>query len=660
MMRLKVSIISILLLLITASAFACGIGPCLPKEYLLYRVYEYHPLRFNHLAIEPLDDAILNTKEGKEYMALAKLNEVSREEINSRWYYPSKDCPVLSSLKDIIVQSTNYKGTLLKDRYALQAARAMFSLGKFQEMRDWWSKTSKSIPEGVVKENIKGYVAGALFRTGEEEKALEYYAKIEDLESIIYCMKKMGTYDGDFSVLEYAATHCPDNRYLLGIMQRYFKKVEVYSEFHIENGNVERCYQICMKAANNPLCKNPDKWLYTAAFLKNLMGQPYVASNILARAEKLKSDDLLAESKRYLRILLDAQISTYNKSYEHKLLGELQWMDKQVKNHLCEPVAEETLWGWTLKNNYSYFYWNDMLKKIVLGTVVPRMIEAGKTPLALLLANYADNRMLELTESYLYPSKQRDTTGQYITISDIRNSSEFNMFDYSNSYFKLMDSIDVYWLKEYKKLSEYPVSSLEKFLCKRSYLGKDYLNELIGTRYLRNMNYEDAVKYLSGVSRHYQQKTNVSKYLNRNPFAYDKELLAESTTTAKLDFAQQMLKYQRLALNGSDDEKGEAMVMMGIGIRSSFDYCWALTQYHDFYDYSWRENPQTDAARTASSSFIKQGLAIIKDPEIAAECNLKLYRYRTIAKYYADTKIGEEVLAKCDNLRDYVAEKVIK
>ena len=28
------------------------------------------------------------------------------------------------------------------------------------------------------------------------------------------------------------------------------------------------------------------------------------------------------------------------------------------------------------------------------------------------------------------------------------------MFDYSNSYFKLMDSIDVYWLKEYKKLSE--------------------------------------------------------------------------------------------------------------------------------------------------------------------------------------------------------------
>ena len=117
-----------------------------------------------------------------------------------------------------------------------------------------------------------------------------------------------------------------------------------------------------MKAANNPLCKNPDKWLYTAAVMKNLMGQPYVASNILARAEKLKSDDLLAESKRYLRILLDAQIFTYNKAYEHKLLGELQWLDKQVKSHMCDSVADETLWGWTLKNNYSYFYWNDMLK----------------------------------------------------------------------------------------------------------------------------------------------------------------------------------------------------------------------------------------------------------------------------------------------------------
>jgi hypothetical protein len=295
-----------------------------------------------------------------------------------------------------------------------------------------------------------------------------------------------------------------------------------------------------------------------------------------------------------------------------------------------------------------------MLKKIVLGTVVPRMIEAGKTPLALLLANYADNRMLELTESYLYLSKQSDTTSHYVTISNIRNGKKFNMFDYSNSYFKLMDSVDVFWLKQYKKLIESPVSPLEKFLYKRAYLSNDYLNDIIGTRYLRNMDYDNAVKYLSGISNKYQQTTNVAIYLDRNPFDYDRKQLANSTNTAKLDFARKMIEYKRMAQNGSDDEKGKALVMMGIGIRSSFDYCWALTQYHDYYEDSWRTNTHTIAARIISSSMIDQGLEIIKDPEIAAECYLKLYRYKTIAKYCADTKIGMQVLAKCDKLRDYI------
>ena len=155
------------------------------------------------------------------------------------------------------------------------------------------------------------------------------------------------------------------------------------------------------------------------------------------------------------------------------------------------------------------------------------------------------------------------------------------------------------------------------------------------------------------ISNKYQQTTNVAIYLDRNPFDYDRKQLSDSTNTAKLDFARKMIEYKRMAQNGSDDEKGKALVMMGIGIRSSFDYCWALTQYHDYCDDSWKENSQTISARTASSSLIEQGLAIIKDPEIAAECNLLLYRYKTIAKYYADTRVGKEVLSNCDVLKDY-------
>lgn len=651
-MKLKRFIISIPLLFIAVKIFACGGYRIYPSEHHLYRVY-CDSLKFDildNLKIKPLADYILETHEGKEYMALAKRCESARNEISLIWYYPSSECQAEKALEDIIQKSLNYKGKLLRDRYALQAARAMFSLKKYKEMCVWWDNTCKTIPEGVVKENIKGYIAGALFRTGNHEKAIKHYVKTKDLKSLIYCMKKMRVYKEGLSILEYAASYFPDNPYLPEMMECYFKPME-YS-FDMEK--VEHCYKICMKAANNPICKNPDKWLYTAAFLKNLIGQPYVALNILARAEMCKSDDFMVESIKCLRILLDAQISTYNKAYEHKLLEEIKWLDNKVKNNLCDSAVEQAISGDNLITNSSYNYWNDMLRKIVLGTVVPRMIEAGKTPLALLLANYADNRMLELSESYIQPAKQSDTTGWYITISDLRSSADyFNGFDYSNNYFQLLDFTNIYWLKQYEKIIDSPVSMLEKFLCERAYLNKDYLNELIGTRYLREMNYAEAVKYLSRVSNEYQQRTNVSEYLNRNPFAFDRELLADSTSTAKLDFAKKMLEYQTIVKNGSDDEKGEAMVMMGIGIRSSFSHCWALTQYHDFCGDEWYTNCETIRARAVSLQLIDHGLTTIKNPEIAAVCNLRLYRFNTIAKDYANTMIGRYIISRCDQLMDY-------
>ena len=52
----------------------------------------------------------------------------------------------------------------------MQAARAMFTLGKYTEMIDWWAKVRNDIQDEAIRKCIQGYVAGALFRTGAEEK----------------------------------------------------------------------------------------------------------------------------------------------------------------------------------------------------------------------------------------------------------------------------------------------------------------------------------------------------------------------------------------------------------------------------------------------------------------------------------------------------------
>ena len=47
-----------------------------------------------------------------------------------------------------------------------------------------------------------------------------------------------------------------------------------------------------------------------------------------------------------------------------------------------------------LKSCRSYYYWNDAMRCILLGTVCPKMMEVGKTTLALQLANMASYSLL--------------------------------------------------------------------------------------------------------------------------------------------------------------------------------------------------------------------------------------------------------------------------
>lgn len=652
MMRLKIYLISILLLGYSLNGYSCWYGSYHPKEYLLYRVYEPNSLFLykNHYnEIPELEN--LDNPEVAKYMKLARCSEEIRAKQNSKWYYPSKGDEVIYTLEGIVEESLSYKGELLRDRYALQAVRAMFALGRFDQLKTWWTANKNSINDGVIKDHIKGYVAGALFRTGEQKVAMDYYVQIQDFTSITYCLKKMGKYSSR-QMLEYLAKYCPDAVILPELMQDYFRKIEYEGR---ETTELNEMYRLCMSAASSQLCTKPVIWLYTAAFLKERLRQPYVALNIIKKAEQSETSDFLKESLKVLKILVEAQIYTYNKAYERKLLSDLQWLDSKIVSGMCDPVASETVWGWSLKNSHSYYYWNDMLRKILIGTVVPRMLEAYKAPLAILLANYADNRLLYVVEKYLYKDKSPDSKDYDKTITEIRQSAVFNMFDYSNYYFSLLDDLDIIYLKQYMSLIKVPLSPLEQFLCDRGYINEDYINDIIGTRYLRNMDYVNSEKYLAQVSHEYKNNLNIKEYFNRNPFSYHPAKYNSQSEDYKLDFAKAMLNFERtIEKNQNCDSVGKAMVMKGVGIHSSFTHCWPLTHYGKSFYHPWFESDEVICILDNSERIIETGLKMIKDREVAAECYRILEQWRIIAENYSDTNVGKDVLAKCDRLWDYV------
>lgn len=597
-MKLKIFISSLfaaLFFYFSPSVYACGeIGGSV-SEYLLYRVYDDKNPVYCRPVIEQLRES--DDPEVIEYLKLARTCEEMRIKMNSKWYYPSKNDVVTTSLEGVLQKSLEYKGTKLKDRYALQAARAMFSLGRFEQMCCWWNEVESDIAPGAIREHIIGYVAGAKYRTGDTEAAFQYYAAIGDVQSIEYCLRQEGRYDGYLSIAEYSKEY-PS---VFKTLQNEIKDIEVYYNYYLsfKPEVFYDYYDIAVKNAEESL--DPAPWLYTAAFMKYMQCEYYAAQDLVLKAEKCCNSQFMSDSIRVLRILIDAELSAYNKEYETKLLEDLKWLDKKICENLTDEIRQKTAEeGYYLKYNASYYYWNDMMRKIVLGTVVPKMVKAGKTPLALLLANYADNRLLALvdrvhTYKWVYENEDYVLIENDYTLSEYRkDSGVFNMYDYSNHYFELLDNddINISSILEYSKILDAPSGELQNFLAERVYIDDDYLNDLIGTRYLRIRRYKDAHDYLSMVSKDYQTYLNTYEYMRRLPFHYYRKKGGKAQTDYKLNFAKEMLECEEIMFRSSDPNKvGHARIKYGIGMKNSHGWCWALTQYkRRYYDYFDKNN----------------------------------------------------------------------
>ena len=72
--------------------------------------------------------------------------------------------------------------------------------------------------------------------------------------------------------------------------------------------------------------------------------------------------------------------------------------------------------------------------------------------------------------------------------------------------------------------------------------------------------------------------------MNRLPFSYDRRY-GEFIPNYKLAFARKMSEYQMIASTCTDpDIVGDALIKIGIGMRNSLEFCWALTHYKWTYD----------------------------------------------------------------------------
>ena len=603
-------------------------------------------------------------EEATEFLLLAKQCEETRDRMASPWYYPSKKDPEKLSLEQIVERADEYEGKRFIDRYLLQTERALFSLHDYDECINRWNEVGQSLPDNIIRRLTLRYVAGAYYNIGDIKTAIKLFGEAGDVESVLCCAEKTG--DGYLNAMyEYA----PSSRDLRDAVERIVLSAEQelwdgYSS-ELEEGTREKLEQVralAIRIASEGRVDDPDLWYYTAAFIDHLQGHNSDASWLLAKAESSKGSEYIKESIRVLKIYLDA-LGPYNSSYDSKILDGVKWMERKIVEHLDEGRSATISYGMYYTGiNQSYFYWNDMLRKIVHSGIVPRLLKSNKDALAIAYSNMADNLIYNLVGEV----DSSWSSSQRMTLQEYREEGAFNSLDYSNMTFGLLDSIKVESIIRYVDNLKRPESDTYRYLNSKGYTNEDYFNDVIGTRMIREMRYPEAEAWLAKVSPSFQNQLNTFRegYLSFDPFSHELKRIRESADL-KYNFAREMASLEKaISDTQNPDRKAILMSRFATGLKNSVGNCWALSFYGlSSSDYDEDYNTNSLFLRAQRKGFDRAekmfatALSICRDKETAAQINLSLGNAKTVAKKYKTTKAAEYVRGHCDTYVDYHLEK---
>ena len=592
--------------------------------------------------------------EAAQCLLLAKECEQARERYNSPWYYPCKNDPIIASLERVIEQSVSYKGKRFLSRYAVQAMRAFLTLRQYDEGVKYWMSIEDKIEDDVLRIMILRNVAGCYYGIGEVDTAKQIYLHLGDVSSFYFCL------DRNISGLDDIYQFCPDAPYLRDVVMNRILDWENDTWGNNPDREMTYFHDLCLRIAREGRVSDPDFWYYSAAFIEHLKGENTKARRTVDMALKAKGTAFIKDSARILRIYLDS-LAPYDSSYERRMLTHVRWIEGKIMSDFSNAEKEIGENFEYHKNNVSYYYWNDMLRKIVLGGVCPNLLKAGREVAALEFANMAE---------YMIISRVRSISPWFLsekmTLDEYRDSKHFNHLDYCNAFFEMADTLSVDIVIKYYQTTTHPQGDSHRFLAERSYTDKDYLSELIGTKMLREMRYDEAEQWLGSVSCNYQRRLNTERdgFLRYDPFSQE-----DTYTTNRIDykysFAHEMASLKRgIELTPEPNRKATLLARYATGMKNSVGNCWALSFYHlnssDVED-EWNESTYFSRKQKAvfnkAESLFQEAIRICSDPETAARMQFYLGNNHIVMEKYPETRMADFIRGHCDSYADYHFER---
>ncbi|MCM1028847.1 MAG: hypothetical protein NC342_01180 [Pseudoflavonifractor sp.] len=677
-------------------------SPSIPLADIERVVYDAPLLHLSNLAQGPLAGnkfaqwlAEPAHSDDLRYLVTAKEIEEIRDLMNSAWYYPYDGDDEHARLDSLTSRCMAYQGSRHQARYALQLTRLYFANKDFEACRALWENKVSSMPQDIVTDMIASYAGGAYLRGGNRPKAIELYDRGQDIGSLRYIKAWDGALasssyaDPRVKEMEYIFSRYPDSPMLSVLLQKYVGKREQFVHdfddwkrrgFN-DPANVptkwvgdslvavtdDDFYNELTRFANSvvasPKCHQKGLWLYSLAYLSYLDNDRAKASALLSRAEKSQASPFIKESVKAFRMLFDAHDARGTKAYKDRLLGQLKWLDEMMARDAKSKQPDE--------------YWLQVARRALSGEACPRLEKMGLHSLALQLDNYVSTYNIRLspsTYSALNYGSPDDDDEELTDDEHKRQWAQNRLFGYSTTFFEKINAATADEAARYALTISSPASPLDKFLNDRSIVDTDYIFDIVGTLYLREMNYKEAARWLSKVSSDHQGRTNVAKegYFRLDPFlvqADEKQFIADSCDY-KLRFALEMSNLEDIiSFDAEPNRMASAKLRYATGLRNSFGRCWYLTDYgfSGYYeDYkqislsasrkNFKDNPFAQRAYRRVDELTAQALAEFTDLEMAAKAQLSLKNFKTVTDKYPSTKAAAYVRGHCDTYHDYTLQ----
>ena len=553
------------------------------------------------------------------------------------WDYPTKEelAERDSILHRILKEAQAHKGRHTREQFALITMRANMLLGRDKANMLFWTATASKLPSGVWRDICRNIYARALLNSGLRRAACEIYAEQGDMQSIKWCLRGYRNLAGIKKV--YAED--PDAYTLLYLVQDFVNNVQETCDAYT-TGNPDMQW-LRIKGAE-PVMRNdaaafvsfadkvladgktssPCLWQSAAAMVRYLLGDYSDAMRRANEAAGMKGSRRMKDNARCIRLLVRATTDTLDGDFTAWMADEFRWLDKKIDEERDNPQE--------YANHYT-----DVKERLAYRVLAPRYMAEGRQAAALALYGMMEENQLDFETDGEHGDKD------FIWRGDWAWNKDYTAW---NEYFEQLsgmpaDSIAAY----YAYLTSAKTDVFEHYVAQQVYRNKDYYNDLIGTRYMAEGRFADALPYLERVSLDYLPKQNISWYMaNRSymsPRWFVRQLpnvadtdgpeKAVPTENIKVRFCKDMIELQgqyNLAPAGEQRDIRAYELATRYYQASCYGDCWFLTHY---------AKSVNDSARAGELDFARKAQEYLT--ESSRSSNLQIQYESLYALAYTDT-----------------------